>query len=476
MTISNLGKNIASSATITILDKVSAFLLVVLIARFLGVEQYGHYAFAVAFTSFFSIFSELGLNGLLVRELTQKPSTLNLHFKHALALRCFSSAIALFALLIVCYILDFESYRIIELLLVGGIVLVKNITDTLFSVFRASLIIHHEAISTLFERVITLLGGVSILLLGFGLTLLLSFFLFAKIMQFVFSYFMFRKLYKFSNIPLSWSLSKKLLSQAWPFLGLNFMMAINYRIDSIFLTSWRGDVATGYYNAAYNLIFGLTALQVILGKVTFPIFSKFETIDRGKFIQSYQRTIKFTFVILIPVVLGAFFYSNEIIRLVYGSSFVESSQILGILIWALPFMYLSSNLGSVITVLRGEKMALYAWLFCALLNVALNFYAVPRLGYIGASITTVVSEAFLALAYTYLVAVRLRFPVFNVTDSIRLAALGGLVLCVLYFVKSLEMILGVTILLFIYSLATFSVKIFSNHDVMILRNLVSTKH
>ena len=61
----------------------------VLLARYLGPEQFGIYNFTIAFISIFSSFTQLGLNGILTRDLVQKPEIKDNILGTAFVLRLF---------------------------------------------------------------------------------------------------------------------------------------------------------------------------------------------------------------------------------------------------------------------------------------------------------------------------------------------------------------------------------------------------
>jgi polysaccharide transporter, PST family len=63
----------------------------VLLARYLGPEQFGIYNFTIAFISIFSSFTQLGLNGILTRDLVQKPEIKDNILGTAFVLRLFGA-------------------------------------------------------------------------------------------------------------------------------------------------------------------------------------------------------------------------------------------------------------------------------------------------------------------------------------------------------------------------------------------------
>ena len=66
-----IAKNTALLSISQILIYILTFFYTIYIARYLGAEGFGILSFALAFSGIFSIFADLGLNTLTVRELSK---------------------------------------------------------------------------------------------------------------------------------------------------------------------------------------------------------------------------------------------------------------------------------------------------------------------------------------------------------------------------------------------------------------------
>jgi O-antigen/teichoic acid export membrane protein len=84
--------------------------------------------------------------------------------------------------------------------------------------------------------------------------------------------------------------------------------------------------------------------------------------------------------------------SEKIIYLVYGSEFLESAGSLKILIWATSFSFLAHS--TLYTLNSINKQIIYTKItaISMFLNVILNILIIPKYGYIGASLTTLLTE------------------------------------------------------------------------------------
>ena len=92
-TLATIRRNILSLSLLSAVEKVAGFLLIVLVARYLGKEVYGQYAFAVAFTSLFVIFADFGLNTFAIRDVAQNKQLGGKYLRNCLVLKLVFSVV-----------------------------------------------------------------------------------------------------------------------------------------------------------------------------------------------------------------------------------------------------------------------------------------------------------------------------------------------------------------------------------------------
>ena len=93
-------KNIVSMVSSQALFAASLFVFNVLIARYLGDAEFGKYSFAIAFTSLFGIFSSLGLEAVVTRDVVLDKSVAGKYFGNALVLQVIGSIFMFFLVML----------------------------------------------------------------------------------------------------------------------------------------------------------------------------------------------------------------------------------------------------------------------------------------------------------------------------------------------------------------------------------------
>ena len=97
-TVQRIAKNSLFLLASNIISKILGFFYVMYIARYLGAEGFGILSFALAFTGIFSVFSDLGLGSLTVREVARDKSLASKYLGNIAVMKIFLVIIT-FALL-----------------------------------------------------------------------------------------------------------------------------------------------------------------------------------------------------------------------------------------------------------------------------------------------------------------------------------------------------------------------------------------
>jgi len=85
-TVQRIAKNTAALFAAQFIASILGLVLTIFIARSLGDVIFGKYSFALAFTALFAVFSDLGYNTLLIREVAKDKSLANEYFNPVQAL------------------------------------------------------------------------------------------------------------------------------------------------------------------------------------------------------------------------------------------------------------------------------------------------------------------------------------------------------------------------------------------------------
>jgi len=93
------------------------------------------------------------------------------------------------------------------------------------------------------------------------------------------------------------------------------------------------------------------------------------------------------------------FFSDLIIRLLFGQAYIEAGSVLMIHIWIGVFVFLGLAFGRYLLIENLNKKSFYRTLTGAIVNVILNYILIPIYGIKGAAIATLLSQ--LSANYLY---------------------------------------------------------------------------
>jgi O-antigen/teichoic acid export membrane protein len=228
----------------------------------------------------------------------------------------------------------------------------------------------------------------------------------------------------------NWADWPALIKASLPFGIVTFALGLSYKFDTVLLSVTRSDAEVGWYNVAYNLIFSCVMVSNVVNTALYPSLTRQSVAGAHALPAIYERALRYLMVLAIPLSIGIFVLSPELIPFLFKAENAPAAPALQILIWVVPFMYASEFLGYVVLIGGREKLVARSVVISTLINVAANTLVVPRYGYLAASVMTVLTEVILVGQYLYILRAQLRsFQWGFVLVRPLLAALGmGLVL------------------------------------------------
>jgi O-antigen/teichoic acid export membrane protein len=384
-----------------------SFAFSVLILRNLGAEAYGQYAAVLAFGAMFLFVADLGLSPFLVREVARlrdaPEGKLETEHLYAMVLRlrlCLSLAAAV--LLILAAWATGRPPVMVGAIALGtlGLILygVQGTSDAMLAGLERLDI--SSAAKVINQLVFVVLGGVA-LVVGFGYYGLIV----ANLLGVAaITYLCWRAVRSLNIRPreLGTRPYVNILRASIPFGIITFALGLSYRFDTVLLNITRSDAETGYYNAAYNLVFSAAVLSNVLNTSLYPSLTRKAATSKESLDLAYERVLRYLMIMAFPIAVGAFVLAEEFVGVLYTDSYLPAVPALQVIVWAVPLMFASEFLGYLAVIQRRESRVARAILASTVLNVAVNLILVPAFGLMAAAAVTVVTEAVLLGQYAWI--------------------------------------------------------------------------
>ncbi|MFT4592399.1 MAG: O-antigen/teichoic acid export membrane protein [Phycisphaerales bacterium] len=192
----------------------------------------------------------------------------------------------------------------------------------------------------------------------------------------------------------------KLFLNIWPFGLAGISYVIYYQSDIVLLRYMVNKESAGVYSVAFMMI-ALVCIfpNVVYQKYLLPKLHRWSNFEKDRIYRLYKLGNVCMFFIGVFVSLVLWFSSSFILFFFFGEQYGESRGILLVLLFVIPFRFVTTNTGALLT--TKNNMSKKAIFMCgtALLNVVLNILLIPTLTMKGAALSTVCCEALLAIVF-----------------------------------------------------------------------------
>ena len=374
------------------------FLLIIFIARKLGVTDFGKFSFALAFGGIFILFSDLGVSSYTVKQLARRKELSSEYFSRAIIAKVILS---IFTIIIISSIFltnkDLNTKLTVEIISLSMIF--NSLAVGVKSIFQAHEKLIYEAISNILLGLMIVLFGVYVISIYPSVVLLAVVYLFSSIVEFIFCLIIYFKKFGHFKFNLSFPLFHQLIKESLPF-GLQAMFAtFYYLLDSNMLSFMKGDWYVGIYNAAYRLIGITTLLALAFNKAVYPVISRLFQSSISDFREVLITVFKIS--VFSGVVSTIFLYllSGPLIVLIFGQGYAESANVLSILAFACGLLFINNFLGPTIRAIDGQKYSAKIVVSAFFFNLVTNMLLIPKYSFYGAAATTVLTELGVTIFY-----------------------------------------------------------------------------
>jgi len=170
--------------------------------------------------------------------------------------------------------------------------------------------------------------------------------------------------------------------------GINAYMILFFgflvlRIDLLMVKYLLGASEAGYYSISQVLAENTMMFPVVVGLLLFPKLSA--TKEKEEKVRLANKAVLVTAALMLPVVVIAALAAAPIISIAFGRNFLPA---VAPFVWLMPGTYFLGIETVMVQLLNSEgfpPIIVAAWIADTIVNVAVNFWAIPRYGITGAS-------------------------------------------------------------------------------------------
>jgi O-antigen/teichoic acid export membrane protein len=391
----SIKKNFLYNLILTTVNMLFPLITAPYLSAVLGAENIGKVNYATAITSWFILFASFGIPRYGVREIARNrddKKMLSMTFWNLIFIQLVLSILAIVAYIIVIFNISIFS-REIKLYLLMNIMIILSI----FSIDWFYQGIEEYGYITVRNAIFKI---VSIILIFTMIKDRQNYLFYAAINVFGLSFnnilnyihakrYIDKKIYKFKTAHY--------LKELRIYFLTTLIIAVYTTLDQVLIGVHSEEDLAYYVRSKSIQSVGMnitnSIITVFIPRTAYLINTNYERYKRA-----IQQSINYIYILALPCIVGIFFLSREITKLFGGNEFMPAAPALMII----SILILINSIGSwqinqILIPHKFEGLAFKVQSAGAVISFCLNIILIYKFSYIGASITWVLTETFLAI-------------------------------------------------------------------------------
>ena len=391
-------KNLSLLYLATLISKIFALIINILLVRKLGASIYGEYGFALTLVTYFTLIADSGLSSYgettIAKDRIKAKKTAGDIFSFNLILSLASFFILLF---LAIKVLRFGKIQTNMLLLISILPLIEIFSFNY--VIKALEKNQIMAFSVFFGRLIYFIGIIVFVENKSDYLFAILFFIVGAFLTSIIQFGFVIRLIGKIKLNFSFKNFKYLAVNGMPFGIVSALLILYGSLPVLFLKVFSTDKNIGYYYMAGRLVFFVSSFIGLIMGAFIPIISEaIKNNDFKKQSSIISELLRFNYTFLIPICFGGVVLSRQIISVFFGSKYMLSAQLLDIMIWSILFMGISSVFGGYLTSLQDRKSLILSGIFTLVSGIFLVPVLIKFYGVYGGAVSVLFSEMIVCIS------------------------------------------------------------------------------
>jgi len=373
------------------ISAVISFVITIYIARILSISEFGSYITVISFVTLFGIFTDFGINTVIIREGAKKPEDTHKFIFSSMGLKFLMSVATMFAVIIFALFTPY-SLEVKVLIVLMSVTLVIGGIGSLFSaVFCIYQEMEYISIIQIAERITFAALAFVFLIAGLGVPGVILAIIIAAFVSLMLNFVISRRIhyYKLNFKPI---LDRAILIPAVWF-GLAGMLGLVWQqIGTIMLSLLSTMTQVGLYTPAINYI-GIGNMAVIaLTSAFFPIICK-AAHERRISKKEFSKYFGYFAVAGLVAVGVTYAVGGPVMIFAFGPKFADSIVFINVLIIGFAINLLTLPTSLLLDATDNQKVHVLNATYMTGVNIGLNWILIPTIGALGAAYSTTISQS-----------------------------------------------------------------------------------
>lgn len=385
-------RNLLWSVVGKIITLLGSLFVGILIARYLGPEQYGLMNYVISYVFLFQVFSTFGLDSIEIREEARADVPFTQTIGSAFVIRLVLSLIVITAAIVTAFVHEADSQSVVLVAVYSSSIL-SNCFIVIRNYFLA--IVQNEYVVK--SEIMRTLVGICIKLFLLWMHAPLLWFVAAAAFDFVLLAGGYITAYrrKVGHIR-KWTFERRctmyLLREGFPLLLTSAAVIIYQRIDQVMIGNMIDKASVGYFSTAAKFVEVLIFVPMMLAQTITPILVGIRKDDEKRYKEKAQLFMNVS--VWVSFLLAALLSicSYWVVLYTFGRDYLPAVAVLQLLAFKAPSVALSTCAGHMLVVEGLQRWAVIRDSFGCLICIGLNYLLLPRYGIMAAALVAILSN------------------------------------------------------------------------------------
>lgn len=377
----------------------SSLIVGIIVARYLGKEQYGLMNYVMSIVAIFQVFAHFGIDNIQIREEARHIENKDVLIGTSFVLKLVMAAIVLASICVYTFLFQNDSQTRL-LILLYSITVVFNTSWVIRNHFSAIVWNEYVVKTEISRTVVGLLVKLALLYLHAPLEWFVAALVFDSILLAIGYALSYRsKIDKISKWSFDIKCAKYILEQSFPLLLSGAAIVIYNKIDQVMIGSLLDKASVGVYSVAVRFVEVLVFVPTIIAQTVSPLLVKAlkENLEKYDRLATVFMSVTVWFCVIASVLVSVLSY--PIVLLTFGPEYISAAVVLSIMSFKVIGDALSQTSGQLIIIEGKQKYVSLRNVFGCVVCIVLNYLVIRPYGVNGAavvSIVTIFSSGFLA--------------------------------------------------------------------------------
>jgi len=456
-----------------IVSWVLGLIWVIYLPRYLGAENMGRYAIAMAIWAVLTGIISSGVPTYLTKEIARSPEKAATYLGTALLQRYVIFLLCCIPVALYSHLMGYPA-EVTTLIWIVACGVPFAHTGLIFSaVFQGLEIMQYVALVEILAKVFLVGGSLILMAMRFGVNEIAMLAAASGLLGVVVQLALLRQ-----RIPirLTWSnaLSREMLIKSVPYALSSLVLMLYGETDKLIMSALVEERVVGWYGVAATLAMTFMVVPNVFATAIFPALSRDSGQKGDEAARVLRKSLDLVLIAGVPIGFGLMTVSDQVVHLLYASKFPESAPVLRILGATLALTFVATILGRYLLATGRANQWTLAMFVCVVLAFPLSLALVPWAhnsfgnGAIGSALRFACTEAIMVLVGIYLLPRGLLTRA-NARTALRVLAAGGVMVGTCWFVRDFFIAVPVAVGVATYAAMILVLRVLQPEDIRLFR-------